>query len=49
MQVSIDLASFELVNNCRHQLLQLLTAKHFDIVFCNEEEATAVNKASPCV
>lgn len=40
--VSIDLASFECVANCKAALLQLLQAGLIDMVFANEEEAYAL-------
>ena len=45
-QVSLDLSSFELVENCREALEGVLKAGFVDIVFCNEEEAKAVGKVS---
>jgi sugar/nucleoside kinase (ribokinase family) len=40
--VSIDLASFECVANCKQPLLELLQAGLIDLVFANEEEAIAL-------
>jgi sugar/nucleoside kinase (ribokinase family) len=40
--VSLDLASFELVANCRGVLQELLAAGLVDLVFANEEEACAL-------
>lgn len=40
--VSIDLASFECVANCKHALLRLLQQGLIDMVFANEEEAYAL-------
>lgn len=37
--VSIDLASFELVRNCKSSLMEILEAGLIDLVFANEEEA----------
>ena len=37
--VSLDLASFEVVRNCRSQLLSLLDDGLVDLLFCNEDEA----------
>ena len=37
--VSLDLASFEVVRNCRSQLLSLLDEGLVDLLFCNEDEA----------
>ncbi len=42
MQVSLDLASFELVHNCGDALMRVLKEGLVDVVFCNEEEALAV-------
>jgi sugar/nucleoside kinase (ribokinase family) len=42
--VSIDLASFELVENCIDTLLRLLKQGLIDLVFANEEEAVALLK-----
>lgn len=44
LQVSLDLASFELVHNCGDALARVLTEGLVDVVFCNEEEACAVLK-----
>lgn len=46
MQVSLDLASFELVHNCADALVRVLRAGLVDVVFCNEEEALAVLEVS---
>lgn len=40
--VSIDLASFECVANCKQALLELLQEGLIDLVFANEEEAFAL-------
>jgi sugar/nucleoside kinase (ribokinase family) len=40
--VSIDLASFECVANCKQLLLELLQEGLIDLVFANEEEAVAL-------
>jgi sugar/nucleoside kinase (ribokinase family) len=40
--VSIDLASFECVANCKQPLLELLQEGLIDLVFANEEEAIAL-------
>ncbi|KAF6260038.1 solute carrier, TRAMD3 or PAT1-domain-containing protein [Scenedesmus sp. NREL 46B-D3] len=40
--VSIDLASFECVANCKQPLLELLQGGLIDLVFANEEEAVAL-------
>lgn len=40
--VSLDLASFELVRNCRSALQRLLGLGLVDVVFCNEDEAEAL-------
>uniref|UniRef100_A0A383WAB7 Cilia- and flagella-associated protein 91 n=1 Tax=Tetradesmus obliquus TaxID=3088 RepID=A0A383WAB7_TETOB len=40
--VSIDLASFECVANCKQPLLELLQEGLIDLVFANEEEAVAL-------
>ena len=37
--VSLDLASFEVVRNCRAQLTSLLEDGLVDLLFCNEDEA----------
>jgi sugar/nucleoside kinase (ribokinase family) len=37
--VSLDLASFEVVRNCRAQLVSLLEDGLVDLLFCNEDEA----------
>jgi sugar/nucleoside kinase (ribokinase family) len=37
--VSIDLASFEVVRNCRDALDEALKSEWIDVVFCNEDEA----------
>lgn len=37
--VSLDLASFEVVRNCRAQLLQILESGVVDLLFANEDEA----------
>ena len=37
--VSLDLASFEVVRNCRSQLVELLNEGLVDLLFCNEDEA----------
>ncbi|KAK9829366.1 hypothetical protein WJX72_005432 [[Myrmecia] bisecta] len=41
-QVSMDLASFEVIRNCTSALQSLLDEGLVDIVFCNEEEAEAL-------
>ena len=41
-QVSLDLASFELVHACQGLLLEVLQGGLVDLVFCNEQEAAAV-------
>eukprot|EP00878_Enallax_costatus_P038709 GHUV01044144.1.p1 GENE.GHUV01044144.1~~GHUV01044144.1.p1 ORF type:complete len:202 (-),score=51.57 GHUV01044144.1:25-630(-) len=43
--VSIDLASFECVANCKAALLELLQDGLLDLVFANEEEAFALLEA----
>lgn len=43
--VSLDLASFEVIRNCLGTLLSLLRSKMIDIVFCNEDEASALRQA----
>lgn len=40
--VSIDLASFECVANCKAALMELLQDGLIDLVFANEEEAFAL-------
>jgi len=42
--VSLDLASFETVRNCRSTLMALLREGLVDVVFCNEEEAAALSE-----
>ena len=42
MQVSLDLASFEVVHNCQHTLLTVLREGLVDILFCNTAEAEAL-------
>ena len=37
--VSIDLASFEVVRNCRDALEEALKSGWIDVIFCNEDEA----------
>jgi sugar/nucleoside kinase (ribokinase family) len=37
--VSLDLASFEVVRNCRAQLLEILESGVVDLLFANEDEA----------
>jgi sugar/nucleoside kinase (ribokinase family) len=37
--VSLDLASFEVVRNCKSTLTALLESRQIDIVICNEDEA----------
>ncbi len=44
-QVSLDLASFEVVRACAAPLLALLTERLLDLVFCNEQEAAALAEA----
>ncbi len=46
-QVSMDLASFELVRNCAGVLLGLLRERLLDLVFCNEQEAAALAEVLP--
>ena len=46
-QVSMDLASFELVRNCADALLGLLRERLLDLVFCNEQEAAALAEVLP--
>lgn len=46
MQVSLDLASFEVVQFCWAALLQVLSEGLLHTVFANEEEAAAVLKAA---
>jgi hypothetical protein len=41
-QVSLDLASFEVVRACAGLLLDLLHERLLDLVFCNEQEAAAL-------
>lgn len=41
-QVSLDLASFEVVRACAGPLLDLLRERMMDLVFCNEQEAIAL-------
>ncbi|GLT40118.1 hypothetical protein SLA2020_142740 [Shorea laevis] len=40
LSISLDLASFEMVRNCRLPLLQLLESGDIDLCFANEDEAT---------
>lgn len=40
--VSIDLASFELVRNCKESFLELLRSGTLDLLFANEEEAATL-------
>eukprot|EP00879_Flechtneria_rotunda_P019425 GHRR01020403.1.p1 GENE.GHRR01020403.1~~GHRR01020403.1.p1 ORF type:complete len:362 (+),score=81.26 GHRR01020403.1:226-1311(+) len=40
--ISLDLASFECVHNCKEALLALLQSSLIDLVFANEEEALAL-------
>ena len=47
MQVSLDLASFEVVRGCAGALLGLLREGLLDIVFCNEAEAAALAEVLP--
>lgn len=47
MQVSLDLASFEVVRGCAGALLGLLHEGLLDIVFCNEVEAAALAEVLP--
>ncbi len=47
MQVSLDLASFEVVQNCSATLKELLGGGTLEIVFCNEEEAVALTEVNP--
>ena len=47
MQVSLDLASFEVVRNCQHTLLKLLREGLVDILFCNTAEAEALAEVTP--
>ncbi|PIA52722.1 hypothetical protein AQUCO_01000530v1 [Aquilegia coerulea] len=42
VSVSMDLASFEMVRNCRSQLLELLESGDIDLCFANEDEAAAL-------
>jgi sugar/nucleoside kinase (ribokinase family) len=37
--VSLDLASFEVVRNCRDALVEILNEGHVDLLFANEDEA----------
>ena len=37
--VSLDLASFEVVRNCRAALIEILREGHVDLLFANEDEA----------
>ena len=37
--VSLDLASFEVVRNCRAALIEILSEGHVDLLFANEDEA----------
>ena len=46
-QVSLDLASFEVVRGCADALLGLLRERLLDIVFCNEQEAAALAEVLP--
>lgn len=46
LTVSFDLASFEIVNQSRDELKELLK-DHVDIVFANEDEAAAFTQLSP--
>ena len=46
-QVSLDLASFEVVRNCQHTLLKLLREGLVDILFCNTAEAEALAEVRP--
>ena len=45
--MSLDLASFEVVRGCAGALLDLLRENLLDIVFCNEQEATALVEVPP--
>ncbi|KAI7846386.1 hypothetical protein COHA_000097 [Chlorella ohadii] len=45
-RVSLDLASFEVVQNCWAALDSLLQERLVDIVFCNEQEAEALCQAA---
>lgn len=47
LQVSLDLASFEVVNNNHATLLRWMTEGLLDLVFCNLEEAEALAKVTP--
>ncbi|KAF6162043.1 hypothetical protein GIB67_002632 [Kingdonia uniflora] len=42
--VSMDLASFEMVRDCRSQLLELLESGDIDLCFANEDEAAELLK-----
>lgn len=46
-QVSMDLASFEVVDHCRDVLLGVLEEGLLDIVVCNESEALMFAKVPP--
>jgi sugar/nucleoside kinase (ribokinase family) len=43
-QVSIDLASFEVVRHCQATLWDVLASGFVDIVFCNEDEIAELDK-----
>jgi hypothetical protein len=47
VQVSMDMASFEVVDNCRDVLLGVLEEGLLDIVVCNESEALMFAKVRP--
>ncbi len=45
-QVSLDLASFETVRDCREGLTSVLREGLVDLLFCNEQEAQAYAQVS---
>lgn len=47
VQVSLDLASFEVVRSCQDTLLKLLREGLVDILFCNTAEAEALAEVGP--
>ena len=48
-QVSLDLASFEVIANCCDMLMEVLATGLIDIVFCNEDEAAELDKLAHSV
>ena len=47
LQISLDLASFEVVRSCQDTLLKLLREGLVDILFCNTAEAEALAEVRP--